>query len=65
MVRSSDYAGITEAGFEFICRETREHTRHRFYNRVPRNLPKTPAEAALWFQTEVSRMVVNPAKSPK
>lgn len=61
--RSTDFQGQDEKGWMFRCKENIRHTSHLFYNRPPRNLPKTPAEAALWLQTEIGKQVVNPTRN--
>lgn len=63
--RSIDFLGVTEDGWEFRCKETKQHMSHRFYCHPARNAPKTAAEAALWMQTEIAKMVINPDKMIK
>lgn len=61
--RSTNYQGEDEFGWLFRCPDGKTHTTHLFHNRKPRNLPKTAAEAALWMQMEIGKMVTDPKRA--
>jgi hypothetical protein len=61
--RSSEFLGPVHDGWEFRCKENAKHLSHRIVALAPKSYPKTPAEAALWMQTEVARQVMKPTKS--
>ena len=61
--RSSEFLGPVHDGWEFRCKENTKHLSHRIVATPPKDYPKTPAEAALWMQTQIGLAVTKPTKS--